>query len=181
MKNQEKPQDAEELLSEDHEALAKLLGALQDAIDEGDYATLFANLDLFWARLAMHIRAEHLHLFPSILKTVERDSASSDVQKAIAQLRSDHDFFMDELSSAIKILREAKTRAKVDFENDLVAVRGIIKAVSDRLEVHNELEEEIVYLLPATMLPPHEQKTLAGEIKVELENLPPRFSSGSRS
>lgn len=168
------------MLSEDHEELAELLGALQAALNEHEPSAAFAHLDLFWARLAMHIRAEHLHLFPSILKSAVPDRASKDVEKAVVQLRSDHDFFMHELATAIKILRETKT-TEGDFENHLAAVRGIIKAVSDRLELHNELEEEIVYLMPAILLTPEEQVALADEVRVELENLPPRFTSGPTS
>lgn len=29
---------------------------------------LYQKLDLFWARLAVHIRAEHLHMFPALLR-----------------------------------------------------------------------------------------------------------------
>ena len=168
---------AEALLSEDHESLAHLLAALQEALNTPDSTAAFARLDLFWARLAMHIRAEHLHLFPAILKSPHVATiTSTDADKAIQQLRSDHDFFMHELSSAIKILREAHTTTGIELENQLAAVRGIVEAVRDRLEVHNELEEEIVYLLPERMLTPTEQVTLDQEVQAELENLPSRFT-----
>ena len=53
-----------------------------------------------WARLAVHIRTEHLHLFPAIARRVNA------AERAIDRLRADHDFFMRELAQAIAILRE---------------------------------------------------------------------------
>ena len=76
MSPSEKSQSAEGLLAEDHEALDKALSALLAALDEGDSATAFARLDLFWARLAMHIRAEHLQLFPAILRALHGETDS---------------------------------------------------------------------------------------------------------
>ena len=54
------------LLEEDHESLAQLLAELDAELAEPNIARAFALIDLFWARLAVHIRAEHLHLFPAI-------------------------------------------------------------------------------------------------------------------
>ncbi len=49
---------------------------------------IFEKLDIFWARLAMHIRAEHLHLFPVTLKALESkdDPDYKAAAKAIDQL-----------------------------------------------------------------------------------------------
>src|SRR2546421_4090324 len=102
----ENTQRLERLLAGDHAELDELLRALDDALAGGDAAAAFARLDLFWARLAMHIRAENLHLFPTILAALADESekferltsALSEARANIAQLRVDHDFFMHELA-----------------------------------------------------------------------------------
>ena len=174
-------QSAEGLLARDHEALDKLLNALLAALDKRDAPTAFAHLDLFWARLAMHIRAEHLHLFPAILTALRGDnfghveiSTPAEARETIAQLHRDHDFFMHELAVAIKVMRNEIT-AGVDVANHIEGVRQVITTVRDRLEVHNKLEEGIVYRLPARLFEPVERVALARQIRGELENLPPRF------
>ena len=173
-------QSAEGLLASDHEALDKLLNALLAALDKRDAPTAFARLDLFWARLAMHIRAEHLHLFPAILRTLHGDNfghveiSTAEARETIAQLHRDHDFFMHELAVAIKVMRNEIT-AGVDGMNHIEGVRQVITTVRDRLEVHNKLEEGIVYRLPAKLVEPVERAALARQIRGELKNLPPRF------
>src|SRR3954470_13269106 len=102
-------------LEDDHHSLGELLSRFQATIANRDVKTARAALDLFWARLAVHIRAEHLHLFPSILNasTDTGDLAGGpsmrQAQATINALVDDHDFFMRELSSAISVLREALT------------------------------------------------------------------------
>ncbi len=179
----ERSQSAEGLLAEDHEALDLVLNSLPAALDEGDSATAFARLDLFWARLAMHIRAEHLHLFPAILRALHGDPgdhadetpATAEAREAIAQLHRDHDFFMHELAGAVKVMRDRQTTAGVDSTSEIESVRQMIATVRDRLEAHNMLEEELVYRLPAKLLEAEEQSALAAQIRAELMNLPPRF------
>jgi Hemerythrin HHE cation binding domain len=179
----EKSQSAEGLLAEDHEALDKLLSALLAALDEGDSATAFARLDLFWARLAMHIRAEHVHLFPAILRALHGDTgeradetpATADAREAIAQLHRDHDFFMHELAGAIKVMRDRRTIAGGDSTSKIESVRQMIATLRNRLEAHNKLEEDLVYRLPAKLLGPEELTALELQIRDELKNLPPRF------
>lgn len=61
-----------ECLANDHVALDQLLKQLQAALNDGDVKACYARLDLFWAKLAVHIRAEHLHLFPRVLQAVTR-------------------------------------------------------------------------------------------------------------
>jgi hypothetical protein len=178
-----KSPSAEGLLAEDHEVLDKLLSALMAALDEGDVATAFARLDLFWARLAMHIRAEHVHLFPAILRALHGDTgeradetpATAEAREAIAQLHRDHDFFMHKLAGAIKVMRDRRTTAGVDRTSEIESVRQMIATVRDRLEAHNKLEEDLVYRLPAKLLTPEEQIALEVQILGELKNLPPRF------
>jgi iron-sulfur cluster repair protein YtfE (RIC family) len=179
----ENSQSAEGLLAEDHQALDKLLIALLAALDQRDAPAAFACLDLFWARLAMHIRGEHVHLFPAILRALDGDTGDlvdetptlPEAREAIAQLRRDHDFFMHELADAIKVMRDCRTSAGGDSRSQVEGVRQVIATVRDRLEVHNKLEEDMVYRLPAKLLEPAEQTTLEVQIRCELKNLPPRF------
>src|SRR3954470_10387313 len=95
----------EQRLEEDHRSIGDLIARLCEALAEFDGEQSFALLDLFWARLAVHIRAEHLCLFPALLDAArERSSAETggarfdEAQKVITQLRHDHDFFMTELA-----------------------------------------------------------------------------------
>jgi hypothetical protein len=57
----------ESLLEDDHESLSQLVIKLESALKTRNAALSFEFLDLFWARLAVHIRAEHLHLFPTLV------------------------------------------------------------------------------------------------------------------
>ena len=172
-------ENAEVLFVVDHEALGELLEDLLVALGQGNATVAFARLDLFWARLAMHIRGEHLHLFPAILTAVEdvaqrradNPPTLPDALEAITQLHRDHDFFMHELAAAIKIMR-----TEADNTIALESVQQMISTVRDRLELHNRLEEDMVYRWPAKLLEPEEQTALAAQIHGELENLPPRFS-----
>ena len=61
-----------ERLAHDHAELGKLLGEVKAALDNKDVARTNASLDLFWARLAIHIRAEHLHVFPALVDAFSR-------------------------------------------------------------------------------------------------------------
>ena len=87
-------------MSDDHHSVDEVLKQLLTALDNKDVQTSYAKLDLLWARLAVHIRAEHLHLFPAVTKH------SSEAGAIVKELRTDHDFFMKELARAIGILRE---------------------------------------------------------------------------
>ena len=172
----------EQLLAEDHRQLDKLLGAVRIALAGESPVEAFETLDLFWARLAMHIRAENLHLFPSVLKRVKGEDGerpleylpSLEAQKAIERLTSDHNFFMQQLARARGILRETGLASNSVVE--LETVRKIVGGVSERLTAHNELEEMIIYRMPAKLLPREEQVELATRIQRELEKLPPRFT-----
>src|SRR5829696_43479 len=93
-----------DLLIDDHAALDTVLKQLQIALQRRDVETAYAKLDLFWARLAVHIRAEHLHLFPAVL-----DSAGIGAQTIVALLRNDHEFFMHELGRAVESMRTLLT------------------------------------------------------------------------
>ncbi len=172
-----------EIMEKDHEALRELLQSLESALEEHEAMRSFELLDLFWARLAVHIRAENVRLFPAIL--VARSEvfggalpSLKEVQSSIQQLSVDHNFFMDELSKAVRRLRQLVNGEVYDqlrLVTELNRIRDQVDAVSTRLKVHNELEEEQVYEWPALMLSASELRMLEDVLKREIENLPPRF------
>lgn len=152
-------------LSDDHHAVSEVLKELLTALNNKDVETSYSKLDLLWARLAVHIRAEHLHLFPAIA------SRLTEAQPMIDRLRADHDFFMRELARAVGILRELP----ID-EGKLAAVGDTILEVEKRLATHNKIEEDQIYRWSSTILTELEQLQLLDRITAELENRPPRFS-----
>lgn len=169
------------LLGHDHLELDRLLALFFSALEAGEVRSGFDTLDLFWARLAMHIRAEHLHLFPALLNAAEaaakqqRDSVPSaeDVHARIAQLREDHDFFMTEFTAAVRELRLLR-----DARSDGLSAKGICEKValaSQRLKAHNELEETEVYGWVPLLLDPSEETALHERMERELAHFPPRF------
>jgi hypothetical protein len=176
-------QDDEQLM-QDHAELGDLLGQLIATLQANDVARIYATLDLFWARLAVHIRAEHLHLFEAILQAVNRkpggvdDGAPSpaEAERTIEELRGDHNFFMRELSQAVAVIRGLLTEPETDPAEQLQTVRERIDAVQKRLVKHNELEEKGIYVWTRTLLTQAEQSELAALVKRELENTPPRFA-----
>lgn len=149
-----------ELLANDHEAVGEVLQQLLTALNNNDVRESHAKLDLLWARLAVHIRAEHLHLFPAVAGRV------SEAEPIIENLRADHDFFMRELAQAIGSLR-AET---------LASVLDTVRKVEQRLTSHNEIEEKQVYDWAGSVLTDTEQTALAARMSAELEKRPPRFS-----
>jgi hemerythrin superfamily protein len=173
---------ARQLLSDDHDRVDEILKQLLTALDNRDVRTSYSRLDLFWARLAVHIRAEHLHLFPIVTSRLSDlpDSVVpdlSEVQAMIETLRADHDFFMRELARAIAVCRElppniiqAVDEAKFD------AIHNTVCEVEKRLATHNDIEEDQIYRWSSTILTESEQFELLSRINAELENRPPRFS-----
>jgi hemerythrin HHE cation binding domain-containing protein len=168
-------------LENDHESLGPLLDDCERALTTNDPAQAFTSVDLFWARLAMHIRAEHLCLFPALLNVSEdkfiAGGAPSHEQcrDALAMLRDDHNFFMDLLAQAIKLLREAPANPAPTNAELFKSVHKLITAVRTRLEAHNQIEEEQVYRWPSQLLDNSELAALNECMKRELENLPSRF------
>ena len=169
-----------DLLAADHLELDSILDELLAAFDKGDAAAVYRKLDFFWARLAMHIRAENLHLFPAILKAAQSDESndlntSPDfIRESVRQLESDHNFFMRELGGAIKQMLEMRENNWQDKDAKLDDLREKIIALRERLERHNELEESEVYSW-AEALTAADAAVLRTKIQRELENLPPRF------
>ena len=160
---------AHQRLSDDHNAVGEVLKQLLTALDSNDVATSHSKLDLLWARLAVHIRAEHLHLFPAVTNRLP------DAQVIVDQLRMDHDFFMRELAQAIAILRDLSID-RAAYEAELRAVGDAVRAVEKRLATHNDVEEDEVYRHLGIILTHTEQSDLLARINAELQNRPPRFS-----
>lgn len=172
--------EVDKVLAADHSELDVILSSLFDALDACDIEQIYERLDIFWARLAMHIRAEHLHLFPSILQAVESKSGkiapANVVKSAIEQLQEDHNFFMRELTDAIKQIRVLREVEQNEKRGDLLFVREKISGVCKRLKAHNEREETEVYRWADTLLNHSEHAVLKEQIERELKNLPPRFA-----
>jgi hemerythrin superfamily protein len=163
-----------ERLAGDHVALGQLLTQLQAALNNGDVNSCYASLDLFWAKLAVHIRAEHLHLFPSVLKVV----TENETRAAIERLRADHDFFMHELGTAVETVRRLSNISEQPVINkELDTLRHTISEVEKKLVEHNQIEENHIYQLAGTVLNVEEQQELARRISSELEKRPPRFAA----
>ena len=175
------------LLIDDHSELDRVIRQVLEEISVGEQPLAFILLDYFWARLAMHIRAEHLHLFPTLLRAVpsggpqEKAAESSSIATVIEQLRSDHDFFMSELAGAIKIMRKELEENSVISPLNLEDVRKRIEYVGRRLLHHNELEESRVYPFIDLLLPKDEAHELHLRMKRELDNAPARLADNSAS
>jgi hemerythrin superfamily protein len=162
-------------LADDHAALAEVLKRLHSTLDSGDVAASHAELDLFWARLAVHIRAEHLHLFPAVLKRM------AEARTSVEALRTDHDFFMRELARAVGLMRDLlRATDRQTIDEGLNAVRNTIVEVEERLTTHNELEETQIYCWATNVLSEQERLELAAQINRELANQPPRFFKATK-
>ncbi len=156
-------------LADDHVALDKVLRQLQVALDTGDVGASHAKLDLLWARLAVHIRAEHLHLFPAVINGLSDMTAAHSVaptlnqgRLAIKRLRADHDFFMHELAQTIGILRDlVKTTVRRAVDEAMRTVRDAVLDIEKRLIIHNELEESQIYRWAKTILNKQETSRLS--------------------
>ena len=173
-------------LALDHKELDQLLGKLLSALEARNLEQSHAHLDFFWARLAVHIRAEHLQLFPAIVRALDEGTedrvddkpSATEVQSAIERLHSDHDVFMRELSDAMQSMRQLLTRTEShDASERLEEVRAKVVAVSELLAAHNDLEENQVYLWAEKLLNTSERATLEVKLQKELENMPPRFAA----
>lgn len=172
-------------LANDHADLAELLSELYTALDAGDIKLSYARLDHFWARLGVHIRAEHLALFPAIARVLSTLAGShppnspplSKANSLIEDLRADHDFFMHELARVIAAMRDLIANDEQDVASVLKNVRAKVVAVEERLAAHNTIEESQVYIWMATILSDEEQAELAERLQNELGNMPHRFSA----
>ena len=176
--------EASRRLEADHHSLGELLTVFRTALAIGDIKTAHADLDLFWARLAVHIRSEHIHLFPSILNATlnAKDHADgpslAEAEATIQALVDDHDFFIRELSSAIMALRELLTRDdRARVEESLAQIGQIVGRVEQRLRTHNQTEEETIYRWVGFLLDTEKQSVLKHKIDDDLLKRPPRFDA----
>jgi hypothetical protein len=176
-----------ERLIDDHAALDRVLKQLQAALRTSDVESAHTKLDLFWARLAVHIRAEHLHLFPTVLSSLENRAISDaptldQAQTVVAQLRQDHDFFMHELARAVEIMRQLATTSELAvLSNGLAEVKNTLLEVEQRLVKHNEVEENQIYHWAALILNSGDQEKLIERITMELRKHPARFTPATWS
>jgi hypothetical protein len=166
------------IMEDDHHSLAELLAKLEEAIDKPEATRAFALLDRFWARLAVHIRAENLQLFPALANVATNRFTGRDglpnydeARKTVGRLRDDHDFFMKELALAIKAMRTSPANRE-----EVKDLRRRLTGVKERLEAHNLLEEQQVYVWPALLFDEQTLAKLCDRLRHELNNLPPRFS-----
>lgn len=171
----------ESLLQDDHEAVGVLLTDLDAELKKPDLARSLQLLDLFWARLAVHIRAEHLHLFPAVTNASAslftrsgRLPTYEEAQTVIARLRADHDFFMKELALLIRNMREL-VRGKPAL-GPIEDLRQRLSTIAKRLAVHNRLEEDQVYAWPLLLFDEQTVVALIGRLQGELDHAPPRFA-----
>ena len=170
----------ESLLEDDHESLDLLLTELDAELAKPNSARVFELLDLFWARLAVHIRAENLYLFPALVNAGRALfngkgglPTSELAHHMLLSLRSDHDFFMKELASIMKHAREI--RGQVAIPQEAEELRRRLAVIRKRLGTHNRLEEEHVYTWPILLLDEKTNAALRDDLQHELGNLPPRF------
>ena len=150
------------MLSHDHAEVDRLLEEALSRSASTDSAEAFRAIDLFWARLAMHIRAEHLHFFPAVLDVARREGIA-DIPEILDRLRRDHDFFMHQLAELIKEMRGAAVNAQ-----------PVLHSIRERLIEHNSIEEDRVYSLQQ-FFSQEESQNLSQAVAKELNNLPPRF------
>jgi len=158
------------MLAHDHSEIDILLEIALAKLRSKDSALAIKALDLFWMRLAVHIRAEHLHLFPAVLKISESEGPT-DVPGILEDLRSDHDFFMHELADMIKTMRKEDSESRPE---EMQSTAHRLEVIKDRLGAHNEVEETRIYLLSNSLVQ-SESELLSLSVKKELDNLPPRF------
>jgi hypothetical protein len=171
----------ESLLENDHQSLGNLLAELDAELLRPNISRAFELLDLFWARLAVHIRAENLHLFPALANAapslfVGKGSLlnSEEAHNLLVRLRSDHNFFMKELALMIKTMREITGGRPANLE-EIKALRHQLTTIAKRLEAHNHLEEKRAYTWPSLLFDEQEVAALHARISHELQNLPLRF------
>ena len=155
-------------LEVDHREIDALYADAVAALESGNSAAALEGVDILWARLAVHIRAEHLHLFPAL-------NQSPGAAEVIRRLREDHNVFMNKLADSMKLLRTSGETSHTDMSEPLEIVRSLGPMLAD----HNRVEEETVYVDTGD-LSGAEQDELTAAIEKELTNLPPRFSGGAK-
>ena len=170
------------VLEADHESLGHLLSELEAEFASQHFEHALELLDLFWARLAVHIRAENLHLFPALanaspsLFTGKNGLPTHDeAQHLLLRLRKDHEFFMKDLAARVKTMREIVGSPLVHLE-EIKEVRRGMNTVKKRLLVHNRMEEKQVYTWPVLLFDEVTVAQLCEGLQHELNNLPGRLA-----
>lgn len=163
---------ARSILTADHHQLDGLLENAIEALKTGERDQAMVSVDIFWARLAMHIRAEHLHLFPALEATSAHTHDHDHIVTILNGLREDHNFFMRELLVLIKQLRD---RAGNALDPDRMT-RSMLR-IQERLALHNEIEETQVYPLAARDPASADHADICERVEFEITNMPPRFST----
>ena len=174
-------------LKSDHAVLAEILDQLKIQLAKPDLPWAFETLDLFWASLAVHIRAENICLFPALLSAPRSKFGEWNnvpdfeaAKIAIEGLRADHCLFMTELGQSMKELRGLIIHPENYSVTDVVAdLRRRINSLGELLHEHNEKEEEVVYRWPSLLLDDESLNQLEVGIVTEIENMPPRFARAS--
>ena len=152
-----------------------MLNDLDVALSLADPIKTYHSLDLFWARLSVHIRAEHLVVFPAVKRSVAEDSSRQcELKDILARLRSDHDLFIKQLARAVKAMRLVP-----EFGNEaetFVIVKGLVDNVRQRLIEHNRIEEEVIYPMVGQSANDNvDMDEISVETLKQLTNLPSRF------
>lgn len=171
-----------ENLDRDHKLMEDVLEDLAGILQRQDLNRAFELLDLFWTQLTVHIRAENVCLFPAIL-TAPRSSFSADrglpsyeeVKTTIDTLREDHRFFVEQISQALRQIRELTAQTgepQPDSESQLFEIRRRMITVANRLREHNRLELQRVYPWPELLLPAEEYELLKAVLTGEVEKMP---------
>jgi iron-sulfur cluster repair protein YtfE (RIC family) len=175
-----------ETLKSDHGVLAEILDQLKIQLAKPDLPWAFETLDLLWASLAVHIRAENICLFPAVLNAPRSKFGTSNipdfehVKAAVDSLRADHNHFMSELGTAMKEMRGLILHPENYSIPDVVAdLKRRLNSLEALLEKHNEKEEELIYLWPPLLLDDETLRQLELGLVTEIENLPPRFARAS--
>ena len=126
-----------------------------DGVEEQGCETVHTKLDLLWARLAVHIRAEHLHLFPAVTNRFTEvesvvESINWHAQIAISSC----------VNSRVRLVIFVNFYAAGECEGrgqiDCCSRRGS-REVENRLVNHNEVEENQIYRWAGTILTEPEQ------------------------
>ncbi len=170
------------VLEADHESLDHVLAELDAEFATQHVAHALELLDLFWALLAVHIRAENLHLFPALtnaspsLFTGKNGlPTAEEAQHLLLHLRTDHEFFMKDLATRVKTMREIVGSQAVHLE-EIKEVRRGLDTVRKRLLMHNRMEEKQVYTWPVLLFDELTVARLCEGLQNELNNLPGRFA-----
>ena len=177
------PESLVAILSDDHVELGALLMELLRSLDEANVEDAYVHLDTLWARLAVHIRAENVQVFPDILGALDARTAAGhrDIEKSarlrasIERLRSDHDVFMSELKDAVKAVRTVSDDRGGRRTSDVLrSLRDRLGTLEGAFENHNR-EEDSVYPMAASVLDSAEMADLMNRVRRELAALPPRL------